>query len=302
MARQRGALTLIPVVSVLLTCASLAHAAAPAPCVPRPVTHASADSDVDGPLGSEASFTVASLNVAGRARITDVLSAWVHDRAVDVLLLQEVGDETDDGAAFIASLGQRLGLGFAYAPATRLENGHAQGLAIVSRYPLDEVSAHPLTQFHLRFRSRCRIALAATVTTPTGPVRLVNVHLDTRINSKHRVAQLRPAIDALDAFDGPRIVGGDFNTMNVRWLRTMWPLPFLQRQSKAVGASLSSLGFHTPFTAAPPTFRFLGLPQKLDWLYLKDLETLESGVDDVPLTDHRGVWARVTPGRRTAGP
>jgi endonuclease/exonuclease/phosphatase family metal-dependent hydrolase len=290
--KQQGALSLIHAAGVLLACASYAYAATPATCAPEPVTHASVDADVDGPVDSTSALTIASLNMAGHPQITDVLSAWVRDRSVDVLLLQEVGNETNDGAAFIASLSRQLGLGVAYAPATRFENGSAQGLAIVSRYPLNDVNAQPLARYQLRFRSRCRIALAATVKTPAGPVRIVNVHLDTRINSKDRVAQLRPAIDELGTFEGPRIAGGDFNTMNVRWLRTMWPLPFLQQQSKAVGALLSSVGFHTPFTDAPPTFRFI-VPQKLDWLYLKDLDTLESGVDHVPLTDHRGVWARV---------
>jgi hypothetical protein len=35
------------------------------------------------------------------------------------------------------------------------------------------------------------------------------------------------------------------------------------------------------------------LPIRLDWLYLKRLEAVDWSVDDVPLSDHRGVWARV---------
>ena len=300
MSRRRVVWALIPIVSAILACASFAHAAAPVPCAPEPATFVSVVGNVDGPADPDASLTIATLNMGGHAQIAEALSTWVYSRAIDVLLLQEVGNETEDGAAFIASLGQRLGLGFVYAPATRFESGNAQGLAIVSRYPLDEVSVQPLTYFHLRFRSRCRLALAATMKTPAGSVRVVNVHLDTRINSKDRVAQLRPAIDALGAFEDPQIIGGDFNTMNVRWFRTMWPLPFLQNQAKAVNALLSSAGFYTPFTDAPPTHRVLGVPQKLDWLYLKDLDTLESGVDKVRMTDHRGVWALVKQAR--AGP
>lgn len=168
----------------------------------------------------------------------------------------------------------------------------------MSRYSLNDLNVEPLDYFRLRFRSRCRIALAATVQTLDGPVRLVNVHLDTRINSKSRLAQLAPAMEALQTFDGPRVIGGDFNTMNIRWLRSMWPLPYVQRQSKAVRALLSASGFHTPFIASPPTFRFLGFPMRLDWLYFNDLEPLAWGVDRVPLTDHRGIWVRVRRDRR----
>ena len=70
-------------------------------------------------------------------------------------------------------------------------------------------------------------------------------------------------------------------------------LPVVQRQAAAVRALLSTAGFHTPFTAGPPTFRFLGFPMKLDWLFVSELEPLEWGVDRVRFTDHRGVWLRV---------
>jgi endonuclease/exonuclease/phosphatase family metal-dependent hydrolase len=271
-----------------------ARAEAPQRCVSRPVMHGGIDATAHPPVIN--AVTVASLNIAGQARIADALATWAHDRSVDVLLLQEVGHASGDGGTFVAALSARLGAGFTYAPADRVGNGHTQGLAIVSRYPLRDVRVDRLDYFRLRFRSRCRIALAATVETPAGPLRVVNVHLDTRINSRNRVAQLAPALDALRIVDGPRIIGGDFNTINIGWFRTMWPLPYVQRQSAAVRALLSSAGFHTPFTGSPPTFRVLGLPLRLDWLYVTDLEALDWGVDRVRFTDHRGVWVRVTPG------
>jgi hypothetical protein len=82
--------------------------------------------------------------------------------------------------------------------------------------------------------------------------------------------------------------------MDIRWFRTMWPLVYLQRQAAAVGARLASVGFQTPFNGTPPTFRFPFLRFRLDWLFLKRLQPLDWSVDDVPLTDHRGVWARVS--------
>jgi hypothetical protein len=83
--------------------------------------------------------------------------------------------------------------------------------------------------------------------------------------------------------------------MNIHWFHTMWPLPFLQHQTAAVRTQLGAKGFHTPFVNGPPTLRFLGLPFRLDWLFLKRAEALDWSVDVVRFTDHRGVWARVRP-------
>jgi endonuclease/exonuclease/phosphatase family metal-dependent hydrolase len=241
-------------------------------------------------------FTVASVNMAGEVRVGEILEAWKLADSVghaDILLLQEVRQSNGNGEAVTEALSRRLGLSVAYAPADLLENGHTQGLAILSRYPLKQVRVIPLEYFRLRFRSRCRIALIATVETAAGFVRLVNVHLDTRINSRDRIAQLGPVFEEVKGFDGPQIIGGDFNTMNVFWFRTMWPLPRLQQQSKAVRDAFALRGFHTPLTATPATFRFLGLPLRLDWLYVKNLEPLVWGVDRIRFSDHRGVWVQM---------
>jgi endonuclease/exonuclease/phosphatase family metal-dependent hydrolase len=261
------------------------------PCAPMPVTlGASAAADHPPPQDL---LSIASLNIAGDPRIGDVLAGWARQRAFDVLLLQEVGDRSQDGASFVTALSNRLGYEFAYAPANRLGDTETQGLAIMSRHRLENIRTFPLKFHRLRFRTRCRIALAATVITRDGPIQLMNVHLDTRINSRERIEQLTPLLDVLDAVDGPQIIGGDFNTMNVRWFRTMWPFPYLQRQAAALRKRLGGNGFHTPLIGGRPTFRFLGLPLRLDWMYLKRLEAVEWNIDTVQHTDHRGVWMRV---------
>jgi endonuclease/exonuclease/phosphatase family metal-dependent hydrolase len=267
-------------------------------CVPLPVTRGAAASEQSKTY--DRFVTIGSLNIAGNAHVRDVLTGWAGARALDGLLLQEVGDHSHDGASFAMEVANDLGYNFAYAPAERLGDTETQGLAILSRYRLDDVRTFQLQYHSLRFRSRCRVALSASVITNTGPVRLMNVHLDTRINSRERITQLEPLLEMLDDVDGPQIIGGDFNTMNIRWFRTMWPLPFLQRQVAAVRTRLGRNGFQTPFISGRPTFKFLGLPLRLDWLYLKRLEALEWNVDTGRVTDHRGVWARVQPKNDTA--
>ena len=124
------------------------------------------------PPPTPASVSIASLNMAGQPRIEDALASWVRRRGSDVVLLQEVGGHGVDGATFVASLGHQLGYHFVYAPADRFGDEVTQGLAIMSRGPIDDVRILPLDHHHLRFRSRCRIAQAATVQTDAGRVRV----------------------------------------------------------------------------------------------------------------------------------
>lgn len=279
-----------------IACGALASAmsvftAAPVQAAPCAATTASRQG---GPAHSPSparSLTIGSLNIAGKHQIVEPLAAWVQKRGLDVVLLQEVGRASIDGERFASTLGGRLGFHAVYAEANVVAGG-SQGLAIVSRYTLDGTRVLTLPYHRLRFRSRCRIALAAAIATDDGPLHVVNVHLDTRINSKDRIAQLAPVVDALRAVGNPQLIGGDFNTMNIKWLRSMWPFLFVERQAPAIAKWLGTEGFGTPFTDTPRTADFPLFPLRLDWVYLKHLTPLEWNVDPVAVTDHRGVWVR----------
>jgi endonuclease/exonuclease/phosphatase family metal-dependent hydrolase len=287
--RQRPFVLLATLLS--LSFGAAARLEASSPCMPLPVVEHPVTAAAQRPPGG--TLTIASLNIAGESRIADALAAWVQQRAIDVLLLQEVGPTVRDGEAFTKTMSARLGFHAVYAPAYSSET-YMQGLAIMSRYPLREVRADLLNYNRLRFRSRCRNALTATVVTTSGPMRVANVHLDTRINSKGRVAQLTPVVDAMNGVSGPQVVGGDFNSADIGWLNSMWPFPYAQRQPSAIRSMLTALGFETPFGKTRPTFKLLGLPLKLDWLYMKHLKPMEWNVDDVEYSDHRGIWVNVT--------
>jgi endonuclease/exonuclease/phosphatase family metal-dependent hydrolase len=296
-------------VSAVVVAVAPAPVDEPAPCSAGPIYQEAAAPSSGPTLQHDGSgpLTLASLNIAGEGRIAEVLAAWSRHREVDVLFLQEVGGDDEDGASFAAALSQRLGYGSAYSPARPYDDtGHQQGLAIVSRYPLEDVAVRMLPYNRLRFRSRCRIAVLATARTPMGPVRFVNVHLDTRINKARRLAQVDAAVAALNGFSGPRVVGGDFNTADFAWISSTWPVPFVQKQAKAVQERMTAEGFLTPFAETRGTYPLLGLGPsfKLDWLFLSpDLEADAAGVDDVPVTDHRGIWTRaVTGSKRTTSP
>jgi hypothetical protein len=93
--------------ALLATILTAARLEAADKCVPLPVTQG-AGGPHDRPL-SEDRVAIASLNTAGNPRIADPLAAWTRERGLDVLLLQEVGSGSHDGAAFAAALSARLG-------------------------------------------------------------------------------------------------------------------------------------------------------------------------------------------------
>jgi endonuclease/exonuclease/phosphatase family metal-dependent hydrolase len=243
------------------------------------------------PAISTHSVTVVTVNMAKETSPATILREWSTTprlRNADVLLLQEVKEEP--GSRCIAHLlADAMGLHVAYSPEGP---GVAdRGLAILSRYPLHDAAARPLTRFDLTFHSRSRFALAATAETPWGPVRIENVHLDTRLNSADRLAQLEPALRDSARFGGRRIIAGDFNSNPFYWIGHVLPLPGLQSQAAAVDSFMRRKGFGTAVAERETTFDYLGM--HLDWIWMAGLRSTESQVVPLKFSDHHAVWTRV---------
>ncbi len=239
---------------------------------------------------------VATLNMAEETDLETVIRDLGRSGEVlkaDVLLLQEVvySESLPDGMP--VSLARRLGYELAFAPADRTGPASVRGLAILSRLPLRDGEIVPLVQHNLGFKNRCRIGLGVTVEGPHGSLRVFNVHFDSRVNTGDRLRQLQPILASAALFDGPRIIGGDFNTANFLWIRHVVPLPYLQFQARAVKDVLRTEGYTTPFERTGRTFAYL--PLKLDWIFFSDLRIYDAGVAAVPFSDHHGLWARVGP-------
>jgi endonuclease/exonuclease/phosphatase family metal-dependent hydrolase len=209
----------------------------------------------------------------------------------DVYLLQEVLHSGDGDRSLPAQLAKRLRLSAAFAPGDELPGGVARGVAILSRFAIRDPQIQRLKRFDLRFKSRCRVALALTVASPRGPIRVVNVHLDSRINADERLEQLKPIVARLPSGSGPQLIGGDFNTSNVFWVRRWLPLPFVSSQGARVSNYLESEGFSTPFTVTGRTFSYL--PLRLDWIFVRELRPLDAGVEPIGFSDHRGLWLKL---------
>ncbi|HTM48991.1 MAG TPA: endonuclease/exonuclease/phosphatase family protein [Bryobacteraceae bacterium] len=207
----------------------------------------------------------------------------------DLLLLQEVKQAPGQGKCSAEQLASSLGMHAVYSPA---ETGVTdQGLAIVSRFPLHDVETKALKRYDLRFRSRSRIVLAATMDTPWGPVRVVNTHLDTRVNAAQRLEQLQPVIHSASQFKGPRIVGGDFNSNPFYWVANVIPFPALRSQALEVNDFMTGNGFRSAVPVSKTTFDYLRM--HLDWIWLQGLDARESAVYPLAFSDHHAVLTRV---------
>ncbi len=128
----------------------------------------------------------------------------------DLVLLQEMDAPATQAVA------EALGLSWVYYPATRHPaSGRDFGNAILSRWPIAEDRKIILP--HLgRGRSTQRIAVAATIRTPRGPLRVYSLHLATLIGNgpTARREQLRTVLADADRFPVV-LIGGDFNSETV---------------------------------------------------------------------------------------
>lgn len=207
---------------------------------------------------------------------------------VDFFLLQEVADRPDD-YSMPFELGMHLGLPYCFAPSrTSEEAAKSPRLAILSRYPFQEQRLVELPRFKLRFKSRRRYAMEVLIRTPGGDLRILNLHLDSRINFDDRMAQLNSALAPDSEWTGSALVGGDFNSNYFFWVFNMLPIPFVHRQDHRLEAEMTRRGYNTPFTDHGRTHDVPGL--RIDWIFGSGIDWGENGVVTIRFSDHRLIW------------
>jgi endonuclease/exonuclease/phosphatase family metal-dependent hydrolase len=233
---------------------------------------------------------VASINTATETNI-ERMAAEIKNHAslwsADVLFLQEVVRPGGSHLSTGELLARRLGRHAIFATPDGAKT--SSGLAILAKKPLRDTKVRTLKNVHLIFRSRRRLALIATADTPAGPVRVINTHLDTRINPKERLEQLGPALEEARAFPGPVIIGGDLNTNDMQWVSHVVPVPYPGWQAKAVRKLMIEQGFLTPFELRRATFDHLKM--QLDWLFCRRLRPSKSAIQPLAFSDHHAIWA-----------
>ena len=129
--------------------------------------------------------------------------------AADIILLQEMDPK---GARRIA---KDLGMHHVYAAASvSPQSKNLFGNAVLSRWPIVEDRILTLPHETLLTGHR-RIAVSADIDLAGLPIRAISIHTATMImDQQKRVEQAKAARDTLGGFEGPVIIGGDFNTVS----------------------------------------------------------------------------------------
>ncbi len=249
-----------------------------------------------GDVRVDCKLRVLSLNLHGvrdsNAILRALREAGAFDQA-DLMLFQEVGLPLGSQPAVVDRLAQSLGMQAFFASTFSLRNGDREGLAVLSRYPIVERRVISLRRYNLRWKSRIRIALALEVDTPAGRIRVYNLHLDTRLNLKDRLAQLKPVAEEAAAAPEPVLVGGDFNTNPYRWFQHTLPLLVAPDQGSGVVKYMKRLGFSSVLPRKTPTSDWLRM--QLDWIFLRDLRADRVDVRPIKFSDHHVLYACLVP-------
>jgi endonuclease/exonuclease/phosphatase family metal-dependent hydrolase len=204
----------------------------------------------------------------------------------DIILLQEVS-HVEGGPSIASRLADRLGYQVAFA--AEGPKVFDRGLAVVSKFPIEDSKVEWLTPFNLHFKTRHRFALAVKLRLPSGELRIWDAHLDTRINPELRLKQLQPVMDEASKLTGPRLIGGDFNTNDFYWIDHVLPIPHGGGYRSTVRRAMAKFGFQTPFADQLVTLPIAR--QHLDWLFVNGMQPLSSSVEPIPFSDHHAIWA-----------
>lgn len=210
----------------------------------------------------------------------------------DVVLVQEIEAHEAEPRSRASALAEALGMNYVYAPARDIDGG-THGLAIFSRHVITDAQVMRLPRVDMHIRPRERIALAADLEVGGVPLRVVDLHLDTRLNVTQRIQQLRPAV--LDE-PGSVVVGGDFNTNPYAWVEGAVPLTAVRgvaglEQDEVIDDYMAAIGYAAPTQDSGPTQDAIVEQLRLDSLYTRGVEPLGSGVvADADVSDHLPLW------------
>lgn len=226
----------------------------------------------------------------GCSLLSPAIFTWATATGADVLLLQEVEQETSQSEG-LEQVANAYDYHAVYVPARTINSSRTHGLAVLSKFPICRVQILELPQFNLRFHSRKRIALAFELRLPDGAVHVYNVHLDSRLNITERLTQLSAVLSHVDVSATGRIViGGDFNTIPFAMWKNVLPIKFVNQQ-KILHENMLRQNFISCSTPAPRTFRPKSLRWPLDAIYMRGFEVFGHAVaNEIHISDHVPLW------------
>jgi endonuclease/exonuclease/phosphatase (EEP) superfamily protein YafD len=236
-----------------------------------------------GPGVPQRPLRVVSYNVHHNQRGRDATVAAIASLRPALVLLQEVPESDFEAMA------RALGMRGTFHPHLHIAG---EGLAVLSSYPVVDVG--PIRAPHGR-----TVAVVADVALDGALVRAASVHLEaTREATLDNVLwtetmrgeQLNAILKAwADGGSPPLLVGGDFNQP---------PLgPNYRRMTASLTDLLGRVGRNEY------TFRHGRLTSRIDYLLAShEWEAVAGGVVPSDASDHRPIWADVTPAPPTTAP
>jgi endonuclease/exonuclease/phosphatase family metal-dependent hydrolase len=219
-------------------------------------------------------------------------ACMVKAENADVVLLQEVTHRSDFHVE--KWLSEYLGMAYVYSRANGDEAGigFEEGLAVLSRFPIETLYLQQLGSSSNIFIHR--LAVGAKVQTPWGPFAAISVHLGLlKSQNTHQITHL---VTWLNSIMGgmPAVIGGDFNShensRRMTQMRSTWLDTFRLIHPHADGTTHE---LHNPWGKVIKRSR-------LDYIFLRHgkakwivLETRHLDGRDGPHSDHRAVLTRL---------
>lgn len=210
------------------------------------------------------------------------VAAVIDSTDADIVMLQEVDRRTQraGGADHLAELEKLTGMFAVFAKSLDYQGGD-YGIALLSRWPIDSATTVQLKVEPPQERSGVshepRVALHAVVRTPSGPLHVLNTHIDAGGPATYRrqevigiLAWIRNHVPAGE----PVIMGGDLNARPVT------------DEIAAVSLSLSD-AFGTCGTGAGETFPASGPDRRIDYVFYRQARCLNARVQQTQASDHR---------------
>lgn len=234
-------------------------------------------------------FRVVTFNLHGQPG-APVIQAFEQDpalRGVDLIVLEEVHGH--GGCSTACEMAEALGFHAVYEPEFADRDG-SDGVAIVSRAPIDSAAAIELPYYnvHLNDEHR-RAALVATLRIAGHPVTVYAVHLTNRLTVSQRARQILPVLLHAAKQPTPVIIAGDFNTSPFTWLAHVIPIP-TGTQDNRLEELMRRHGFDTPVASSGATSRWLAM--KLDGIYTRGFQVRRfATAEALDVSDHLALWA-----------
>jgi endonuclease/exonuclease/phosphatase family metal-dependent hydrolase len=255
-------------------------------------------------LSEDSEFLLANWNIERGVRKEEILQAFRGRLAADLYILQEVDLHTRrTGYRNVAEeIARELGMNYVFGMefeelAQRVAGGSAyQGQAVLSRFPIGQTRLlrfqHQLHNWGPRWMPRWswlqprrggRMALVVEIQLGHCTLPIYNTHLESKANDFGRAQQIREILEDIQRHydaDTPVIVAGDFNTHEEA------DSPVL-RELEARGFQDALRNYKGPLQTKP------GSKGRIDWVFLRHLDSRESSIPRVNISDHYPLVARI---------